>query len=224
MSVSSHSSSEEISNPVQPVRCPDIANKSRTKHSSGIEGTSRHGASHEAKETKGESNSNGGKTSFGSTRGGIDGETVASSLLLALGSVDHSNILVVHSVEGNGEDHVDKDEGKDEFSEESIGKVSILSRSDGNLSSYITLGEGIRESSEEDQGREDGSHKLGSNVHETLGESSLPCNDGSKGDSRIKVSSRNIGKGIDEGNTSKASGKGSNDRVVEGVVKAEEVS
>ena len=67
----SESSTQKVSNPVNPVIAPVTGDDGGSKDASGVEGTSRDRTTNKAQETKSETNSNRGETGLAVTRGGL---------------------------------------------------------------------------------------------------------------------------------------------------------
>lgn len=122
LSGTSESSADEIGDPVEPLVGPFSGEESGSKGASGVESTTRDGATNECEETKGEADSDGSKTGLGVSGSGVDGELLAfaglTASLLWRGGLDR--------IERSSEDDVDEDVCEDEFHQKHLSQRYIV--------------------------------------------------------------------------------------------------
>ena len=212
LSGTSKTSTNKVSNPVEPLVVPATRKKRRAEGASRVESTTRDGATDESEETKSEADSNRGKTGLGVTGGGIDGELLALARLAT--SLTRRGRL--DGIESRSEDDVDENIGQDELHDEHLAKRHVVGTSQGNESRGRFSRSVGREDDPQQENSQSSTGKLSSNVAEALEDGGLTSNDGSESDGRIEVGSRNIGERVDKGDRRETAAKSSDDRVDNG--------
>lgn len=108
-------STEEVSNPVQPLVIPDTREQSRAEGTSRVESTTGNGTTEEGKEAQSKTDGNGGKTSLGVTTGGINSELLTLTRSAASRFFGRSGL---DRIESRSEDDINEDVREDEFHQE----------------------------------------------------------------------------------------------------------
>ena len=175
---------DEIGGPVEPLVLPVAREQSRSECARGVEGASGDGGSDEGEEAESESDGDGGKTGLGVSGGGVDGELLALSGLVAFlgrGGLD--------GIESSGEDDVNEDVGEDELHQEHLAEGDVLRACErdeggGGLSAHVD-----GEDDPEQEASESGTSQLGGDVGQTLERRGLTGDDSGEGNGGVEVCS-----------------------------------
>mmetsp|Transcript_23030 Transcript_23030/g.53844 ORF Transcript_23030/g.53844 Transcript_23030/m.53844 type:complete len:277 (-) Transcript_23030:112-942(-) len=194
MKETGRSSTAKVANPVNVVIFPDAGTDGRAKHTSRVESPAGHAATNGAQETKGQANGKWCKGVLGVPPGSVDCEVARLNrgLLARLVLAHHLDIVGVNLVESDSEDHVDKDKSESRFHQNGLNRVDVCCRSHSEATQVVRLSH-TREHHENRQVGEDRGRQLGTKVHKTLGDGHLSGDNGGEGNSRVEVSTADIG-------------------------------